>query len=160
MVCVSYYKLVYYGFTKISCNRYFFEHFPRRLKIDCILFAADEECIANLNRYAEKKFHELNDRYRKYLVSKSDKCRRQYSDIIEDGDAVSKHNFTLPEIISVKVEKDGKRYDNHLFADDDGISVIKLNSWEEGVLAEEAGRGDFVCWLRNPSRERCSLCIP
>lgn len=61
------------------------------------------------------------------MVSKSDKCRRQYSDIIADGDAVSKHTFTLPEIISVKVEKDGKRYDNHLFADDDGISVIKLN---------------------------------
>lgn len=153
-------KLGNYGFPNIYGNRYFDEDEPSSYKIDCILFAADEECIANLNRYAEKKFHELNNRYRKYVVSKSDKCRRQYSDIIADGDAVSKHNFTLPEIISVKVEKDGKRYDNHLFADDDGISVIKLNSWEEGVLAEEAKRDDFVCWLRNPSRERWSLCIP
>lgn len=153
-------KLGNYGFSNIYGNRYFDEDDPNSYKIDCILFAADEECIAKLNRYAEKKFHELNDRYRKYVVSKSDICRRQYSDIIADGDAVSKHNFTLPEIISVKVEKDGKRYDNHLFADDDGISVIKLNGWEEGVLAEESMRDDFVCWIRNPPRERWSLCIP
>lgn len=153
-------KLGNYGFPNIYGKRYFDADEPISYKIDCILFAADEECIANLNRYAEKKFHKLNDRYRKYVVSKSDKCRKQYSDIIADGDAVSKHNFTLPETISVKVEKDGKRYDNHLFADGDGTSVIKLNSWEEGVLSEEARRDDLVCWLRNPSRERWSLCIP
>ena len=153
-------KLGNYGFPNIYGNRYFDPDEPGSYKIDCILFAADEECMAKLSRYAKKKFHELNDHYRKYVVSKSDKCRRQYSDIIADGDAVSKHNFTLPEIISVKVEKDGKRYDNHLFADDDGLSVIKLNSWEEGVLTEEARRGDFVCWLRNPPCERWSLCIP
>ena len=64
------------------------------------------------------------------------------------------------QTISVKVETDGKEYDNHLFANEQGIAVIKLNGWEEGVLAEEEKRPDFVCWLRNPSREKWSLCIP
>lgn len=39
---------------------------PNAFKVDCILFAFDSECIAELNKYAEKKFHELNDQYRKY----------------------------------------------------------------------------------------------
>ena len=60
-------------------------------KIDCILFAADDNCIANLNRYAEKKFHELNDKYRRYVVGKSEKCRKQYDDIVANSDIVSKH---------------------------------------------------------------------
>lgn len=129
-------------------------------KIDCILFAADDDCVGRLNRYAEDEFHALNDQYRKYVANKSERCKKQYSDIIADGDVVSKHNFTLPEMISARLEDGGKEYDNHLFADENGIARIKLNGWEEGVLAEEVEAPDFVCWLRNPSRGVWSLCIP
>lgn len=153
-------KLGGYGFPNIYGNRYFDAENPSSYKIDCILFAADDECIAKLNAYAKHKFHELNDKNRKYLVSKSEKCREQYRRIIADGDPVSKHNFSLPEIINVKVETDGVSYDNHLFANDEGVAIIKLNDWERGVLEEEKKRPDFVCWLRNPPRERWSLCIP
>lgn len=153
-------KLGAYGFPNVYGNRYCDNEDPNVFKIDCILFAADDDCIASLNRYAEKKFHVLNDQYRKYVVNKSERCKKQYSDIIADGDIVSKHNFTLPETINVRIEKDGKEYDNHLFADEKGIAAIKLNGWEEGVLKEEAKRPDFVCWLRNPPREKWSLCIP
>lgn len=149
-----------YGFPNVYGNRYSNSDDPSIFKIDCILFAADDECIATLNRYAEKKFHSLNDKYRKYIVNKSEKEKKQYSDIIADSDAVSKHNFTLPETIHVRIEQDGKEYDNHLFADEKGIAAIKLNGWEESLMEEEAKRSDFVCWLRNPPREKWSLCIP
>lgn len=67
---------------------------PNAFKVDCILFAFDSECISKLNQYAEKKFHELNDQYRKYVVSKPEKCQKQYSDIVANGDEISKHNFS------------------------------------------------------------------
>jgi type III restriction enzyme len=149
-----------YGFPNCYGQQYFNEDDPSAYKIDCILFAADDDCIATMNRYAEKKFHGLNDKYRKYIVGKSEKCRKQYSDIIADGDVISKHSFTLPETISVKNEKDGKEYDNHLFADENGVAIIKLNGWEDDLIAEEEKRPDFVCWLRNPPRVSWSLCIP
>lgn len=133
---------------------------PNAFKIDCILFAFDSECIAELNQYAEKKFHELNDQYRKYIASKPEKCRKQYSDIVADGDEISKHNFTLPETISAKVESDGTEFHDHLFANPEGVAKIKLNGWELAVLAEEQKRPDFVCWLRNPPRQSWSLRIP
>lgn len=153
-------KLGNYGFPNVYGRTYYDANDPNAFKVDCILFAADDDCAVSVNRYAEKKFHSLNDRYRKYIVNKSEKCKKQYSDIIADGDTVSKHNFSLLETINVRVEKDGKEFDNHLFADDKGIATFKLNSWEEGVLREEAKRSDFVCWLRNPPREKWSLCIP
>ena len=116
--------------------------------------------MAQLTQYAEKKFHYFNDTYRKYVVTKSEKCKKQYSDIIADGDLVSKHNFTLPETISARMESGGKIHTDHLFADEDGNATIKLNGWEEGVLEEERRRSDFVCWLRNPARQSWSLRIP
>ncbi len=153
-------KLGGYGFPFVYGRRFLDFDNPNAFKVDCILFAADEECMRQLNIYAEKKFHDLNDQYRKYVVSRSERCRKQYSDIIADGDVVSKHNFTLPETISAKVESGGKHYQDHLFANEDGIATIRLNSWETAVLEEEQKRPDFVCWLRNPSRQSWSLCIP
>lgn len=153
-------RLSGFGFPVYYGHAYFDDDNPSAYKIDCILFAADDDCIGVLNRYAQTKFHGFNDTHRKYVYGKSEKCRKQYRDIIADSDKVSKHNFTLPETINVKIDQDGREFDNHLFADEQGIARIKLNGWEEGVLAEEAKRDDFVCWLRNPPREKWSLCIP
>lgn len=153
-------KLGGYGFPIKYIKRYYSVDDLDELKIHAVLYAADEECQKELQNYAEKKFHELNDRYRKYIVSYSDKCKKQYSDIVADGDTVSKHNFSLPETISAKVEPNGKDYENHLFANPDGIARIQLNSWEEAVLEAEKKQSDFVCWLRNPVRQSWSLRIP
>lgn len=83
-----------------------------------------------------------------------------YNTIVSDGDIVSKHNFRLPETISLPREVNGKDYKDHLFVDDNGKARINLNTWEEGVLVEEQRGTDYVCWLRNPPRKPWSLCIP
>lgn len=153
-------KLGGYGFPYVYGRRFLDINDPNAFKVDCILFASDDECMAKLNSYAEKKFHELNDSYRKNMVSKSEKCRKQYSDIVSDGDVISKHNFTLPETISAKIVPGGKVYYDHLFANEEGAATIKLNGWEDGVLAEEEKQTDFVCWLRNVSKQSWSLRIP
>ena len=150
-----------YGFCNLYGRQYYDVLDPNACAIDCILFAADDSCIARLNRYAEQKFHELNDTWRRHLVGKSEKCRKEYDDIVANSDTVTKHNFTLPERISVKKESDGTKYRNHLFADEEkGYAQIKLNNWERSLIEEESRRSDFVCWLRNPSRKKWSLCIP
>ena len=143
-------------------RQYFDVDEPNAYKIDVIIFAADDECIKSLHTYAEVKFHSLNDTYRRYIARiDSDRFRRQYDSIVSDGDIVSKHNFRLPETIQVAHEDGGKEYSNHLFVNaNTGTAVMKLNGWEEGVIAEEEKNPDFVCWLRNPSRKSWSLCIP
>lgn len=131
-------------------------------KIDVILFVADEFCMNGLHDYAERRFHELNDRYRVQIARvDSEKLQRDYDRIVSSGDAVSKHNFRLPETITVANEPNGKCYTRHLFANKKtGIAQFNLNTWEDGVIEEEAKRKDFVCWIRNPSRGAWALCIP
>lgn len=130
-------------------------------KIDVILFVANNECMANLEKYSKKRFHEFKDEYRRRIAKEgSARIKKEYDRIVSDGDKVSEHNFTLPETISVTTDGDGKEYSNHLFVDDTGKAKIKLNTWEEGVLREEERRADFVCWLRNVQKASWSLCIP
>ena len=153
-------KLGGYGFQNRYGTRFYDENDPNAFKINCILFAADDDCLSTLGSYAEKKFHELNDKYRRNVVKKSDQCKRQYYEIIANGDVVSKHSFSLPETISVPVDEDGKEYYDHLYADEKGLAKVKLNRWEAGVLEEEATQPGFVCWLRNQPKARWALCIP
>lgn len=153
-------KLAGFGFPQAYGQQYYDPENPDAFKIDCILFALDESCLADVNKYAEKKFHEYNDNNRRYIVEKSESVKKQYSDIIADGDVVSKHNFSLPESILVPEDPNGKEYSNHLFADEKtGKAKIRLNTWEDGVIEEEQQKPDFVCWLRNPSRASWALTI-
>ena len=94
------------------------------------------------------------------MTKLTDSYRKQYDRIVSDGDVISKHNFRLPETITVAHDPDGKAYYDHLFVNDDGFAKMKLNDWESGVLDEESNRDDFICWLRNPPRASWSLCIP
>lgn len=141
---------------------YFDDNDPNAYKIDVILFAADSEEMTKLHNYAKDKFHYFNDEYRKYIAKlDSEKIRKQYGDIVSDGDIVSKHNFRLPETIQCTQEAEGNEYSTHLYVNDDtGTAKLKLNSWEKGVIAEEEKRDDFVCWIRNPARSSWGLCIP
>ena len=139
---------------------YYDEDDPNAYKIDVILYVSNDDCYARLLAYAEKAFHKMNDNYRRKIVGLGDRFIKQYDAIVSNGDVVSKHNFRLPETISLPHEVNGKDYDDHLFVDDSGKARINLNTWEEGVLVEEQSQADYVCWLRNPPRKPWSLCIP
>lgn len=139
---------------------YYDEDDPNAYKIDVILYASSDECYERLLAYAEKAFHKMNDNYRRKIVGLGDRFIKQYDAIVSNGDVVSKHNFRLPETISLPHEINGKDYEDHLFVDEHGKARINLNNWEEGVLIEEQRQADYVCWLRNPPRKPWSLCIP
>ncbi len=148
------------GVGNAYVKRYSDEDETLNLKIQVIIFAANQGCMDALNEYAKQKFHDLNDANRRRTVSLPEKFKKRYDDIVSDGDIISKHNFRLPETIRVPHEMEGKLYSNHLFVDDSGTALINLNGWERKVIAEEEQQEDFVCWLRNPSRGSWALCIP
>ncbi|MBP3856864.1 MAG: DEAD/DEAH box helicase family protein [Ruminiclostridium sp.] len=148
------------GVANAYVNKYYNTDDVIELKIHVIIFAANADCMSNLNKYAKDKFHDLNDANRRRTVTLPEKFKRKYDDIVSDGDIISKHNFRVPETIRVPHESEGTLYSNHLFVDDSGTALINLNGWERKVIAEEEKQEDFVCWLRNPARGSWSLCIP
>lgn len=148
------------GVSNAYINRYYDDKDTTSPKIHIIIFAANQDCMADLNAYAERKFHELNDAYRRQTATLMESQKKQYDSIVSDGDPVSKHSFRLPETIRMACQEEGKTYSNHLFVDDSGSATIILNGWEQSVIEEEEKREDFVFWLRNPPRGSWALCIP
>ena len=124
-------KLGREGIGMVYGNKYGDLSDPTAFKVDVILFVADEDCMDRLHAYAEKRFHGLNDDYRRYIATiDSEKIRRDYDSIVSDGDVVSKHNFRLPETIQVPHEAGGKEYRDHLFVNETtGTAKLKLNGW-------------------------------
>lgn len=134
---------------------------PAGYKIDVIIFAADADCMDMLHNYARSRFHDINDANRRRITGLTERYRKKYDSIVSDGDIISKHNFRLPETISIERSNVGEAYTDHLFVDNaTGKAVINLNNWEKAVLQAERGRSDYICWLRNPPRKSWSLCIP
>lgn len=154
-------RLGRFGFPNIYGSRYYDEDDPNAHKIDCVLFAADDECRAKLGEYAKEKLRIMSRNYRVAIANKSDACKREYRRIMADSAVVSEQLFAIPENISVREDPDGKEYNNHLLASETtGIAKIKLNGWEADLIEEESRRSDFLCWLRNPSRATWALCLP
>ena len=150
------------GIPNAYAKQYYDDDDPNACKIDVILFVSDKNSLEHLKKYAEAKFHALNDQYRKFVVHASDQDQNRYKNIVANGDPVSKHNFRLPEVLQVRCDKDGTEYSNHLYVDENsGVASFKFkSSWEPELLAEEARKPDFICWLRNIDRQPWSLCIP
>ena len=154
-------KLGRYGFSSIYGRRYFDEENPNAHKIDCVLFAADDQCRVRLGEYAKSKLREFSRKYRVAVANRSDACKKKYREIMADSAVVSEQLFGIPENISVREDPDGIEYENHLLASPDtGIAKIKLNGWEASLIEEESHRSDFVCWLRNQARASWALCLP
>lgn len=133
---------------------------PAEYMADVILFAGNTDCVDKLHLYAKDKFNELSDEYRlKFAHLMEDKYRKQYDAIISNGNEVSAHSFRLPELIRPSVDRDGEKYYNHFFVNEEtGYAKIKLDSWEKTVIDEEIARDDFVCWIRNPAHS-WGLCL-
>ena len=155
-------RLGRYGFPNLYGERYYDDDNPNNYKIDCVLFAADDDCRGKIGAYAKRKLQEFNNQYRVRIAnSNNDTLKKKWHDILADSDIVSEQIFAIPENISVREDSDGTEYENHLLASEEtGIAKIKLNGWESELIEEESHRVDFVCWLRNPSRASWALCLP
>lgn len=154
-------RLGRYGFPNIYGGRFYDEDDPNAHKIDCVLFAADDDCRAMLGEYAKNKLRDLSRRYRVAIANKSDSCKREYRRIMADSAVVSEQLFAIPENVVVRENPEGKEYNNHLLVSPEtGFAKIKLNGWEDGLIEKEAERSDFLCWLRNPPRASWALCLP
>lgn len=60
----------------------------------------------------------------------------------------------------MRTKKADDTWTKHLYVGEHGNYADKLGTWEAKAIEEEMSRGDFVAWLRNPSRKPWSLRVP
>lgn len=136
------------------------EEDPMKPKVEVILFAQSEECMAKLDKYAKDMFYQYKREYRKYLSRFSENVKSKYDKYTREGEEVSEHSWMLPNTIYLpKGEKQWEDY-KHLFVDSEGKASFSLNGWERDVIIEAEKDPDLVCWLRNQDRKAWALCIP
>ena len=123
-----------------------------------ILFATNAARVDDLQKFAKDKLNDF-DKYRREFARASSANREAYDENSSSRDKPG--NFHLPEVITMTYDADGREFADHLFVDAaTGIARIKFkSSWEADVLAEEQGRADFVCWLRNVDRKDWALSL-
>ena len=103
-------------------------------KIDVILFAANNNCLVQLENFAKSRFHELNDNYRRNIAKLPANLKREYEKIVADSDSITAHNFTLPETINVPHDNDGKIYSDYLFV---GLEIFNVRRGRCVFLTEQ-----------------------
>lgn len=134
---------------------------PADWKTDVILFAADPDRVAALQEEARGRFQALDNANRRYATSRGEALRAQYDGIVAGADAVSPHAFRLgEEVTAAATDREGRRWQNHLYVNDEGFATIALNGPEAALIEEEERRDDFASWLRNRARAPWVLCIP
>lgn len=154
-------KLGRHGYTQSYASRYMAEgESAEDCAIDCIIYAANDDCLTELAKYAEDKYNSYINRYRHKIANREEKYRREYSSIAKQGSAESQLILELPTCPSTGSAADGNIYYKHLYIDGDGTARIKLNTWEDDVIKEESARPDFVCWVRNPAKAAWALTVP
>lgn len=129
------------------------------LRLHFILFANDQTCMNRLDNYCKKSFYKYVDEYRHDIEAKGEDVKREYEKIVKAHASTSPFDLTLPDLIVTSKHPEGTAFTDHLYADEKGEAVFKLDKWEQKVLDEERRRKSFVCWVRNIPNKEGSLCI-
>ena len=147
------------GFGKAYLRKYYDSNPEYPQELDVIIFAKD--CLQQLETYADGKYHTFVDEYMRKSAGCEAKFKERFDRIVYSADSVSPHNLELSTTIKYPLYQDVEPSTDHLFVNNEGRAIIKLDSdWERATLDEERKSPDFVCWIRNQKNADWALSIP
>lgn len=135
------------------------EYDDREIRCQIIAFTKDIHEMQQLGKYCEHRFNNLVDDYRDKINERSENVRNEFKRILHNEVDVVPHNLQLPDVINVSKPEESTVYTDHLYCNEEGNALFKLNPWEEKTLMEERKDPNFVCWVRNLSKREEFLCI-
>lgn len=135
------------------------EYDKTELRLHFILFVNDQKCMERLDEYCKNSFCHDVDNYRQQIEAMGGDAKREYEKIVKAHVSTSPIDLTLPDLMVTSKHPEGMAYQDHLYVDEEGKAVFKLNEWEQEVLDVERQKEGFVCWVRNIPNKEGSLCI-
>lgn len=135
------------------------EYDDREIRCQIIAFTKDVHKMQQLGKYCEQRFNNLVDDYRDKINERGENVRNEFKRILHNEVDVVPHDLLLPDVISISKPEGSTAYTDHLYCNDEGNALLKLNPWEEKTLMEERKDPNFVCWVRNLSKREEFLCI-
>lgn len=135
------------------------EYDDREIRCHVIAFTKDVHEMQQLGKYCESRFNGLVDDYRDDINERSESVKNEFKRILHNEVDVVPHNLQLPDTITINKPEGSTAYADHLYSNEEGLALVKLNEWETKTLDEERKDPDFVCWIRNLSKREEFLCI-
>ncbi|MBQ0074402.1 MAG: hypothetical protein KBT34_09410 [Prevotella sp.] len=135
------------------------EYDDREIRCQIIAFTKDVHEMQQLGKYCEYRFNNLVDDYRDKINERGESVRNEFKRILHNEVDVVPHDLQLPDVINVSKPDGCTAYTDHLYCNEEGNALLKLNPWEEKTLMEERKDPNFVCWVRNLSKREEFLCI-
>ena len=137
---------------------------PARPKLELFFIVENQPAWDNLEKVCGQRIKYLQDKYKSNINNLPSSKREEYNkirDIAKDPESLS---MVPPvEIMTAVDMKDGsgfKKYDKHLYIDEQGEYWAKLNAWEEAVIQAEITKDEVVGWLRNYDRKQWAVAMP
>lgn len=139
------------------------DEMPHRSQLALFLVLQDEKAWKRLEKACGDRIHALltaNKAAIKTLTTAEQEEYNRVQEVAKDPEPLA---FLPPAEIMLSVDKadpDYRGYDRHLYLDETGSFVTKLNTWEHAVIQAEIEREDVVGWLRNSARKPWALALP
>jgi len=127
--------------------------------IDVIVLAGNNDVMESINRFAQKEFFALYEKYRKKIALLPEKKRKEFEALSGTADALVDVDWILPDNVCFSLNANCVEYKNHLYVSRDGSFTTNLSTWEDELIKEELKNGAYA-WLRNLDRKNWSLEIP
>lgn len=135
------------------------EYDDREIRCQIIAFTKDVHEMQQLSKYCEHRFNNLVDDYRDKINEHGESVRNEFKRILHNEVDVVPHAMQLKDVICISKSEGSTAYPDHLYCNEEGNALLKLNPWEEKTLMEERKDPNFVCWVRNLSKREEFLCI-
>lgn len=145
------------GLHRTYWKRYHDRTEPDRAKLELFQLVRRGETLTDLEKLAVKEFDGLWRRHQGEIKQQPAAIRGRFNLLIQASGDATQVEWRLPDQIVETAEGDSFR--KHLYADENGDFITKLNGWERELLAGEMKRPDFLTWFRNQPRRDGALCI-
>lgn len=135
-----------------------------RPKLELVFILQSECAWETLESECCKRIEYLFTKHKASIKKLTTAEREKYNKVKEIAKEPEALEMLPPAEIMAFVDKtDGsgfKRFDKHLYVDEQGEYWAKLNTWETPVIQAEIDRDEVVGWLRNYDRKKWALAMP
>lgn len=132
---------------------------PERAKLEIFALCADAAVIEAVQSAAQSLTQAWLGAHAASIRSLSEASRAMYTEV--------QRLAADPEVVplvypgdAIELTRGSRRWQKHIFVDNDGMAPLTLNTWERQVIEPEIDREEVRFWLRNVDRKPWSLSVP
>lgn len=144
-------------------HRTYWKHYhnydkPNEAKLELFAVMRKADTMIEMEALARNEFNTMWKAHRLAVQKLPAADKQRFNALMQASGKPAQHEWELPEQIVEKL--DGAAWKHHLYCNEEGEFMAKLNGWEISFLERAMAEEGFVAWLRNLPRRDWAFCVP